>query len=81
MVKVVYMNEVKMPLSWRDFAIDILYTQMKKGHNLFRPSREQTDKLFMNNEYCILLSKPLLILFHKPKDLIYRAGYSLPWRN
>lgn len=34
----------------------------------------------MNNEYCILLSKLLLPLLHKPKDLIYRAGYSLPMK-
>lgn len=34
----------------------------------------------MNNKYCILLSKLLLPLLHKPADLIYRAGYSLPWK-
>lgn len=34
----------------------------------------------MNNEYCILLSKLLLPLLHKPKDLIYRAGSSLPMK-
>lgn len=34
----------------------------------------------MNNEYCILRSKLLLPLLHKAADLIYRAGYSLPWK-
>lgn len=50
----------------------------KKRHNHFRLSCEQTNQLFMKNEYCILLLKWLLILFHKPeeKDLIWRAGCS-----
>lgn len=32
----------------------------------------------MNNEYCILLSKLSLLLFHKPTDLIQAAGCSRP---
>lgn len=52
--------------------------EWKKDHNQFRLSREQTNQLFMNNEYCILLLKWLLILFHKSKKIWFGGRVFAP---
>lgn len=64
-------NEIQMPLHSAELSLQYIYTQMKKGHNHFGLSCQQTNSLFMNDEYCILLSKLLLPLLHKLEDLIY----------